>query len=81
VTAIGVEASEPGYRRLDKSTSVDTFMSVDMRSASMLRLFKRAKGLAVEFCERCSRVCDAACRGEALRERALLQAWRYGARI
>jgi len=47
----------------------------------MLRLFKRTKELAVEFCERCSRVCDAGCRRAALRERTLLQAWRYGVRI
>ena len=47
----------------------------------MLRLFKRTKESAVEFCEACSRVCGAGCRRAALRERALLQAWRYGARI
>jgi radical SAM protein with 4Fe4S-binding SPASM domain len=52
-----------------------------MRGALMLRLFKRTKELAVEFCERCSRVCDGGCRRTALRERALMQAWRYGARI
>ena len=47
----------------------------------MRRLFKRTKRLAVEFCERCSQVCDAGSRRAALRERVLLQAWRYGARI
>lgn len=47
----------------------------------MLGLFKRTKELVVEFCERCSRVCDTGCRGAALRERALLRAWRYGARV
>lgn len=47
----------------------------------MLKLFKRTKERAVAFCERCSRVCDAGCRRAALRERALLQAWRYGARV
>jgi hypothetical protein len=47
----------------------------------MLRLFKRTKEVAVEFCERCSQVRDAGCRRAALRERALLQALRYGARI
>jgi len=52
-----------------------------MRGEPMLELFRRTRGLAVEFCERCSRVCDAGCRRAALRERALLQAWRYGARI
>ena len=44
-------------------------------------LIKQTKELAVEFCERCSRLCDAGCRGTALRERALMQAWRYGTRI
>jgi len=47
----------------------------------MLKLFKRTRELAVEFCERCSRVCDASCRRAALRERALLQPWRYGVRV
>ena len=47
----------------------------------MLKRIGRAKERAVEFCERCSRVCDAGCRGGAMRERALLRAWRYGARI
>jgi hypothetical protein len=39
----------------------------------MLKLPERARGLAVEFCECCSRVCDAGCRGAVLRERALLR--------
>ena len=56
-------------------------MNIDMRGDVMQRLFKRTKELAVEFCERCSRVCDAGCRRAALRERALVQAWRYGGRI
>jgi hypothetical protein len=47
----------------------------------MLKLSKRAKERAVEFCERCARVCDAGCRRAVLRERALLQALRYGARV
>ena len=47
----------------------------------VLSLFKRTKELAVDFCERCSRVRDPACRQAAVRERALLQAWRYGARV
>jgi hypothetical protein len=46
-----------------------------------LKLFRRSKELAVEFCERCARVCDAGCRRAALRERAPFQAWRYGARV
>ena len=47
----------------------------------MLRLFKWTKELPVEFCEHCARVCDTGCRRAALRERAMLQAWRHGARI
>jgi len=47
----------------------------------MLKLFRQTKELAVEFCERCSKVCGAGCCRAALRERALLEAWRYGARI
>ena len=70
------------WRTLDKSKYVDTFTLIDMKSESrMSRLFKRTKELAVDFCERCSRACDPACRRAALRERALLQAWRYGGRI
>lgn len=41
----------------------------------MLKLFKRSPELVVEFCERCSRVCDAGCRQAALRERALTRLW------
>ena len=47
----------------------------------MPRLFKQSKQLTVEFCEPCSRVCDPGSRRAALRERAFLQAWRYGPRI
>ncbi len=43
----------------------------------MLGRFKRTKAVAVSFCERCSRVCDAGCRRTALREQAALhQVWR-----
>jgi hypothetical protein len=42
----------------------------------VLRLFGRTRELAVEFCERCSAVCDAACRPDAIvgraKDRALL---------
>jgi hypothetical protein len=79
------DVSRPSQRArhpsLDKSTYVDTFTSIDIKGAVMLKLFKRMKERAVEFCERCSRVCDAGCRQAALRERALMQAWRFGARI
>ena len=47
----------------------------------MLRLFRRTEELALEFCERCSQVCDRGCRQTVLRERALVQALRYGGRV
>lgn len=47
----------------------------------MLRLFKRTKELAVSFCDRCARVCDAGCRATALREQALEKALRFGVRF
>jgi hypothetical protein len=47
----------------------------------MLRLLKKSKELAVEFCDRCSRVCDAAGRSQALRERVRAQVLRYGGRL
>ena len=36
----------------------------------MMKLFTRTRELAVGFCERCSRVCDAACRRNAIVEQA-----------
>ena len=47
----------------------------------MVKLFERARGEAVEFCEGCRTVCTAACRRDGLvaqaRERALpLCGWR-----
>ena len=51
-----------------------------MRSWVMLKLFKGTRVLAVEFCERCGLVCDAACRRSAIvegaRDRALLRGMR-----
>jgi hypothetical protein len=47
----------------------------------MLTLLRKSKELAVEFCERCSRVCDAACRSAALRERAHMHVVRDGGRL
>lgn len=52
-----------------------------MEGEAVFGLFKRTKAAAVEFCERCSQVCDAGCRAAALRERARMQALRFGARI
>lgn len=47
----------------------------------MRKLFERASELTARFCERCGQVCDERCRGQALRERALLhQAW-LGVRV
>jgi hypothetical protein len=60
---------------------VDTFTYIDMRSVLVMRLFTRTKEFAVEFCERCSRVCDAGCRRVGLREEAFLKAWRFGVRV
>ena len=61
--------------------SIDTFTNVDMKGEAMFRLFKKTKTLAVEFCERCSQVCDAGCRAAAVRERARMRALQFGGRI
>jgi hypothetical protein len=61
--------------------NIDIFMHIDMKESRMLRPFKRTKEMAVDFCDRCARVCDAGCRRAALREQTLLQASRYGVRI
>jgi hypothetical protein len=45
----------------------------------MLRLLKRSRERAVEFCDRCAQVCDAGCRAAAIRERTL--ALRFGVRV
>jgi hypothetical protein len=47
----------------------------------MLRRLRRSRELAVEFCDRCAQVCDAACRADAVRESALAQALRFGVRF
>jgi hypothetical protein len=47
----------------------------------MLKLPRKSKELAVEFCDRCSRICDAACRSGAVRERARTQVLRFGGRL
>lgn len=64
---------------LDRSTSIDIFTDVDTKGAGMRKLFERTREPAVS-CERCGRVCDAGCRGAALRERALLRQLRLGVR-
>jgi len=63
---------------LDKSKLVDTLTLIDMRWSRMLKLLRRSKGLAVEFCDRCAKVCNADCRAAAIRERALAMRARVG---
>jgi hypothetical protein len=46
----------------------------------MLKLL-RSKELAVEFRDRCVRVCDASCRATAIREGALVRSLRLGVRV
>lgn len=46
-----------------------------------MKLFKQVKEQAVDYCERCLEACGAGCRRAALRERALMQALRNGARF
>ena len=43
-------------------------------------MLRKSKAFVVEFCDGCSRVCDAACRSEALREHSREQVLRYGVR-
>jgi hypothetical protein len=64
----------------DKSKVIDILTLIDMR-VKMLKLLGRSKELAVEFCERCAKVCDAGCRVAMIRERALVQALRLGVRF
>jgi hypothetical protein len=47
----------------------------------VLKLLRSSKELPVEFCDRCAQVCDSRCRAEAVRERARMQALRFGGRI
>ena len=46
----------------------------------MARRFGRGK-LAVSFCDRCARVCDAGCRSGAVRELALTRVLGAGVRL
>jgi hypothetical protein len=52
-----------------------------MRRVRILRLLSTSKELAIEFCERCARVCDHGCRADAIRERAIAQRLRFGGRF
>jgi hypothetical protein len=71
-----------GGNGLDKSMMLDILRSVDMRGGSaMKRLFGHSKEPAVEFCEGCSRLCDAVCRAAASREESTLEALRFGVRV
>jgi hypothetical protein len=61
---------------------LDILRSVDMRGGSVMkRLFGKSKEPAVEFCERCSRVCDAVCRAASSREESSLEALRFWVRV
>lgn len=52
-----------------------------MRRWDMVRWLKQPREPVVEFCDRCAQVCDAACRADAARERARMQALLVGGRI
>jgi len=52
-----------------------------MKEVPIMKLYEQAREVAVELCKRSSSVCDASCRRKALREQALTQAWRHGARV
>jgi hypothetical protein len=47
----------------------------------MLKLFNKPREMAVEFCDRCGSVCDAACRRNAVIGRARVRALLLGMRI
>jgi hypothetical protein len=47
----------------------------------MLSWWRKSKEFVVEFCDRCAQVCDAACRAEAVRERARVMVLRFGGRL
>jgi hypothetical protein len=46
-----------------------------------LSWLRKRRAFVVEFCDRCSEVCDAACRAEAMRERTRMQALQFGVRL
>jgi hypothetical protein len=52
-----------------------------MRSWRMFRPFRKSREQFVFLCERCASACDAACRADAIRDRArersLAYGWRY----
>jgi hypothetical protein len=47
----------------------------------MLNWSRKSSDPAVNFCDRCEKICDASCRAEVLREQALLRALRFGVRV
>jgi hypothetical protein len=67
--------------RLDKSTSIDIFTSVDARAVVMMKLLKKPARAMAAFCERCGCVCDAACRRAIQRERARIDGLLMGMRV
>ena len=44
----------------------------------MSKWLRKSKEVAVEFCDRCARVCDAGCRAAAVREQAMLRPPGFG---
>ncbi len=60
---------------------VDTLGNVDMRRWELVRWLRHPRESVVEFCDRCAQVCDAACRADAGRERARMQALLVGGRV
>jgi ferredoxin len=63
---------------LGKSTIFDIFGTVDTKELGMSKLFSKTKDMAISFCERCGQACGSACRADALRERARMQALASG---
>jgi hypothetical protein len=47
----------------------------------MLGWLRKPRNVAVEFCDRCTQVCDAACRAQAAHERTRMQVLQFGLRL
>jgi hypothetical protein len=58
----------------------DTLIVVNTTEEAAMFKFKRSEP-HVEFCDSCSCVCDQGCRAASVREQAVLNAFRFGARI
>jgi hypothetical protein len=57
-----------GDARIEDHRYINTYR---YEVVKVLKRLKRAKEFAVEFCDRCAKLCDAGCRATAIRERAL----------